>query len=388
MGLVSCGAGRADLGHGGDPNGDSLDPFNRSRHVLNDSVRAFSRVADAWFRAPEGSGQPVVPCFDSIVLVAVDGVRSEDILVTGESNDGTSKAAHELPELADLRATGLVWGYPQSTFHASGPNFVSLPGYMEMLSGTSKTDCTENDCSTMKRRTLLDDFAAAYPDESSAVIASWSKLGVAASSNPSPPGFVSTGRVHLVGSSSLGSRSRAELDRGYTSSQAHGSERTDADTARLALTYYREHQPRFLFVGLGETDEHAHQGDLDGYWDALRFADTFIGELRREQAEQSANGASTVLFVTTDHGRAHNFKDHGRTFPESSRSFLLMETNSPLALQRTEQRHGKERYLKDIAPTIRALCNIEHPKDADGETLGRGVDRNTPVRPRKASMKR
>jgi hypothetical protein len=34
------------------------------------------------------------------------------------------------------------------------------------------------------------------------------------------------------------------------------------------------------------------------------------------------DGARTSVIVTTDHGRAHNFRGHGASFPESQRVFV------------------------------------------------------------------
>lgn len=116
------------------------------------------------------------------MLLAIDGVRSEDVL-------GLPKDAQaQLPELRAMQQTGMVWGTKERPFAASGPNFISLPGYTEMLSGTAQTGCLDNDCQATKRPTLLDDFDARFPGEPSAVISSWSKLGIAASHHPSPQG--------------------------------------------------------------------------------------------------------------------------------------------------------------------------------------------------------
>jgi hypothetical protein len=104
-----------------------------------------------------------------VILVAMDGVRWEDIYY-GPTSKGSSVASSRselIPHLLEMERSGVSWGAPRaSEFHASGPNFVSLPGYMEMLAG-SVTRCTENDCRKMDRATLLDDFQALSPEDPS-----------------------------------------------------------------------------------------------------------------------------------------------------------------------------------------------------------------------------
>ena len=307
-------------------------------------------------------------CFDSLVLVAIDGVRSEDIFNSPTHTPDRPEHGAELPHLQQLKKHGFALGGDSGArFFASGPNFVSLPGYMEMLSGTSRTGCTENDCSVMKVRTLLDDFLSHFPHEPSAVISSWPKLATAAREHGRSGGFVSAGHSASSVGDRLGPRSRALLLDQVPETGDAERYRHDQDTAHLALTYLDEHQPRFLFVSLGDTDERAHHGDRKGYWEALVFADELVGQIRERHRGMRAHGQTTALLVTTDHGRAQHFTDHGRDYPESARSFLLAEGTglSRAALRRPEA----EAHLRDIAPTIRGLCGFSQPPTTNGVAL-------------------
>src|SRR5581483_9484330 len=82
-------------------------------------------------------------------------------------------------------------------------------------------------------------------------------------------------------------------------------------------------QPRFAFIGLGDTDEHAHRDDYAGYLESLRAADRFVGQLLATLAQLGEYGAETAVIVTTDHGRAANFSSHGAGAPESQRVWLV-----------------------------------------------------------------
>lgn len=295
-----------------------------------------------------------------VVLVAIDGVRWQDIY-QGPSFKGESVASSRkdlIPNLIEMERRGLSWGAPgAASFYASGPNFVSLPGYMEMLSGTSATACTENDCKQMKRHTLLDDFASLSPEDPTraGAFSSWPKLAVAASRRKR--GVVSTGRnggFHHEILKGLPLCSAA-LSAGRAETGRRGDMRSDAHTARLARAFLDEADPGFVFVSLGESDEAAHQGSYPDYLRAIQFADGFIGELRSDLRKRQLEGRETLLLVTTDHGRAHNFNDHGRKYPESSRGFLFAEGSRILPLGAIE---GGSAYLKDIAPTVRALSGL------------------------------
>jgi arylsulfatase A-like enzyme len=127
----------------------------------------------------------------------------------------------------------------------------------------------------------------------------------------------------------------------------------------------RAERPDFLFVGLGETDEFAHQGNYAGYLDALREADRFLGELATELAARAQAGVRTALFVTADHGRAASFKDHGKPYPESARVWLVASGTAIAA--RGFVSSPQPRHLADITPTLRSVFGLP----ADG-TRGAG----------------
>jgi arylsulfatase A-like enzyme len=142
----------------------------------------------------------------------------------------------------------------------------------------------------------------------------------------------------------------------------NGDFRPDAHTANIALTYLRRHRPKLLFLSLGEPDEYGHRGDYRGYLAALRQSDARIGELARELREAAARGARTALVVTTDHGRAHGFAEHGARYPESARSFVVVAGS---AIESFRQRSRADRRLADIAPTLRELFGLDpdtHPQ--------------------------
>ena len=94
--------------------------------------------------------------------------------------------------------------------------------------------------------------------------------------------------------------------------------RYDAFTARGALEYLRQRQPRVLYVALGETDDWAHDGRYDLYLDAAYRSDQYIKQLWDAVQKIEAYRGKTTFIITTDHGRGDDregWKSHSATIP-------------------------------------------------------------------------
>lgn len=307
----------------------------------------------------EGSASAHSAPDERVVLVVLDGTRWQEVF-GGVGTEMAQRYGVKERSARDLVPTlhrwttrdGAAIGAPErgAAMRASGPSFVSLPGYTELLTGRL-SPCTSNACGPAAAPTLLDEVADAWPDGAAAV-ASWDALD----------GAVAMGRDRVI--SSAGRRRTRRLARlahheesavalltgaAADSWPGHDGYRPDADTARLALAVAAKERPRLLFVSLGDTDEHAHAGDVAAYHAALRRADAFVLELT---AIYRSKGDPFTVVVTSDHGRADNLRDHGGAFPESRRSWMVSGGTRPLALPAAP---GGAR-LRDVAPAVlRAL---------------------------------
>jgi hypothetical protein len=223
---------------------------------------------------------------------------------------------------------------------ASGPRYVSLPGYLEMMIG-APSPCRSNDCYPKLGDTIADVIAkkAGSPD-AAAVFGSWEVIARAAT-GAGPDGLVTV------------SAGRAEGD-GTQAAPGHGRYRPDSATRALALEYLRQASPRFLWVALGDTDEWAHANNYTGYLRALRAADRFVGEVASVLAAKGERGDRTMLIMATDHGRGPSFKDHGEAGSES----VWLLARGPEVAARGAVPTQKPRFLRDIAPTIRAVLDL------------------------------
>jgi len=282
----------------------------------------------------------LLPTTEAAVVVVLDGARWQDVLV---GVDATLAAAAHLPpsdivaadaimpNLHAMIARGALVGGPHGgqPMIASGPNYVSLPGYNEIFSGRFPVRCQDNDCPQTREATLADLVGDA------AVFSSWAPIARAASATPASGVaglFVSTGQPTT------------------------GEFREDNETAKVALDHLVESRPRFLFLGLGEPDEYAHRGDYPGYLASLRRDDAILGDLAARLEAMGERGRRTSVLVTCDHGRGSNFRDHGAAWAESSRVWLVA-SGGGIPVRGPVESPVPHR-LADIAPTIYALMGL------------------------------
>ncbi len=79
--------------------------------------------------------------------------------------------------------------------------------------------------------------------------------------------------------------------------------RYDALTFFTAKEYIRQHHPRVVFLGLGETDEFAHKGQYDMYLQQISQVDRMIAELWYYVQTDPFYRNTTTFLISTDHGR-------------------------------------------------------------------------------------
>ena len=86
---------------------------------------------------------------NKVIVVTIDGTRWQDVIGAGES----------LPTLTRWSTTdgALVGADVERPMQASGPNFVSLPGYTEIFAGR-RSLCMTNNCARTVQRTIVDDL--------------------------------------------------------------------------------------------------------------------------------------------------------------------------------------------------------------------------------------
>jgi hypothetical protein len=276
-----------------------------------------------------------------VVIVAVDGVRWQEVFVGTDTSLSSSPPMPAAAIFKNLHAfaseRGAFVGAPgHGVISASGPNYVSLPGYTELLGGRASR-CMDNGCTRTTLPSILDEARAAGAKV--AAFASWEKLDLATTATPGA--FVS----------SCGRQGDAAIDPW----PGHGDYRPDRITAEVALAHYEAAQPDVFFLGLGDPDEYAHRGDYPGYLAALRHADETVGRLVSLLDRLGERGRSTHVIVTADHGRASDFMNHG-AMPEAARVWMVAA--GPRFAARGKVTSREPRHLADIAPTLRVVLGL------------------------------
>jgi len=314
----------------------------------------------------------------SVVVITLDGVRWHEVFegvdpklasehqMAPEAVVSASELMPRLHALIDSRGAALGAPGHGATISASGPNFLSLPGYAELLSGRSATECADNQCAGAGVHTILEEMSAiAATGGEVAAVTSWSEIAKVTSLNGCRAA-VSSGRRAGANRELFAQDPEAArlLAVGETAPRGVGDAefRPDALTADIAVHHLSRHAPRFLFLGLGEPDEFAHMNDYAGYLDSIRRADARIAEVDAELQRLEAHGTRTALFITADHGRADSFVNHGAPYPESARVWLVAAGSAIGA--RGLVSAANERRLADITPTIRQIAHLPASREA------------------------
>lgn len=311
-----------------------------------------------------------------IVLVTVDGVRWQDVF--DRASPARLSRAH-VPNMAALvedAKRGVALGAEHAgrscgIVYASGGSNVSLPGYIEILTGRPSR-CLDNACPRVPC-SVLDEAALAHA-RGVASISSWDVVANAATSRNVPPSddlrsffFVSAGRAWPTPIVSLTEAQRTAIEHATPIASARDVDpapgrltyRPDAWTRSIAEAYFSAFRPAVFHVGLGDTDELAHEDDAGGYVDALARADAFVGTL----ANSRRFAEDGLLLVTADHGRANDFRDHGPLALESARSWIIairggVPSKSATSPSGEAPCLPRDVKLADLAPTIRVLLDL------------------------------
>lgn len=135
-----------------------------------------------------------------------------------------------------------------------------------------------------------------------------------------------------------------------------GATRYDQLTFINAKEYLQHHKSRVVFIGLGETDEFAHQGRYDLYLEQANKIDKMIGELWHWVQTTPGYKDNTTILITTDHGRGSKeskWTSHGTFIKGSSQTWLALI--GPGVEPLGEIRKDTQLYQQQLAGLIAGL---------------------------------
>ena len=325
----------------------------------------------------------------SIILVTLDGVRIQELfagmdaqVVASDADSGAEdievtrkrywrETAQERREALmpffwkTLVPAGMVLGNQAlgSKVTVRNPMWFSYPGYSEILTGEPQADVLSNDIVRYPHETVLEYIRRTLglkPTEV-AQIGSWDGFKMAASQADGT--FFMNGAFELVPAE----LSTPEMDTlGALRSQVMEvweESSNDVLTFRIALAYLKRHQPRVLWLGLGQSDDWAHARRYDRLLDYIHLADNLLEELWRTVQSLDQYRDRTTLIVTTDHGRGRtpqNWVDHDTGIEGSQDIWIAIIGPDTPALG--EVSNHPDVTQSDIAATMLQYLELDHRK--------------------------
>jgi Type I phosphodiesterase / nucleotide pyrophosphatase len=323
---------------------------------------------------------------ENIFIITLDGFRWQELftgadpaLINNEeytpdtatmkmlywSDDAEGRRKKLLPFLWNVIGTkGQLYGnrHYSNKVNTSNLYAVSYPGYNEIFTGNTDISISSNDKVRNPNINVLEYFNAKEAFKGKvAAFTSWDVF----------PFILNEKRSHIVLNSgyqnmddkmnpqqSLINKVQEEAIFDKTNT------RHDQLTFLTAKEYIRSHQPKIVFLGLGETDEAAHNARYDTYLEKAAEADRMIAGLWHWVQTTPGYKDNTTFIITTDHGRGKktgSWTDHGMFINGSSQTWLAVigPHISPLG----EIKEDQQLYQQQLAQTIAALLGEEFVSD-------------------------
>jgi len=291
--------------------------------------------------AAQPADPPAAKPAENLILVMIDGLRWQEVF-TGADERYMTKAVGKVEKPEPLVARwhrdtpearrellmpflwsvvaeqGQVYGnrFKGSTADITNGRGVSYPGYAEALCGVAEPVIKDNRHIVNPNPTVLEFLNQQEGFRGrAAAFGSWQTFHYIFRAETC--GFpVDDGNGAFTagtGSAELAvlNRLRAEVPYRWANVAF------DALTVNTAMEWVRVNRPRAVFLGMGETDEWAHEYDYARYLDAAHLADAYLRRLWEFLQSDEQYAGKTTLMITCDHGRGDLFQtdrawgDHG-----------------------------------------------------------------------------
>lgn len=322
----------------------------------------------------------------NVILVTIDGVRIQELFSGMDRLLADDAARREISEDEILRQRywrpdaqqrreallpvlwkqlapmGIVLGNKARGSSVLVSNAVkwSSPGYSEIMTGAAHPEVKDNTLVRYPHRTFAEFLRSELelPKTAVAQIGSWDGFKMTASSTDDA--FVMNGAHEALAAeySSPEIDNLVALRRDVMELWEESS--NDVLSFRIAESYLKKHKPRFLWIGLGQSDDWSHADRYDRLLDYLHLADRLIGELWNTVQSDPAYKGKTTLVITTDHGRGIKTDDwieHDDAIPGSEDIWLAVI--GPDTPDLGEVGPVPTIYQRDIAATILSLYGLD-----------------------------
>lgn len=317
----------------------------------------------------------------NLILITLDGLRWQEVFHGADSAILTNKeyvkdnqlaaqfwnSSHELrrellfPFLWKIAGTeGQLYGNRdyKNDANCANPYWFSYPGYSEIFTGFVDKRVRSNQPFENPNATILE-FINKQPGykNSVAAFATWDLFPYILRENIS--GIPVSAGKELIPDSATSNDLLNELQNLIQNPQ---DSHYDVFTFYYALEYLKCKRPRVMFLGLDETDHHAHGGRYDEYLKSAHRSDEMISSLWQWLQSQPDYKDQTTLLITTDHGRGkgsrHAWKNHGRLSSGSSQVWFAVIGPDTPALG--EMKIERKYYLKQLAKTSASFLGLDY----------------------------
>jgi hypothetical protein len=280
----------------------------------------------------------------NVFIITIDGLRWQEVFLGADSillkderfvtdtsllselyNDQTSELRRQklMPFFWNVIARkGQLLGNRIAGSKVNVSNFykISYPGYNEILTGYADPRPVLN-TPTQNRNISILEYLNGEKEYAGKVVAfsSWNIFPFILNEERSEI-QVNSGYEDIEGADSLS----GNINRVQENINGKTHCRYDQLTYLAAKNHIQTNHPRVVLIGLGETDEFAHQKKYDNYLQQINAIDKMISELWYYVQTDSFYRNQTTFIITTDHGRgsrrsawyAHNLfvKGSGETW--------------------------------------------------------------------------
>lgn len=323
--------------------------------------------------------QPVtVSPAENLIIITIDGFRWQEIYSGADESlisdpgftqdtgtmkmlywdeDPVARRKKLLPFLWNvLAAKGQLYGNREYGNRVNTANLFrfSYPGYNEIFTGHTDIRISSNEAKKNKNENVLE-YLDKKEEFKGKVVAftSWNVFPYIL--NEERNGLlVNSGYENMEGDISPAQ----ELINMVQSDVVNykGKTRYDQLTILTAREYIQQHRPRVVFIGLGETDEHAHEGRYDLYLEQANKIDRMLGELWHWIQTTPGYKNNTNLLITTDHGRGSRdskWTSHSTFIRGSSQTWLALM--GPGIEPVGEMKDEQQLYQQQVAGMVASL---------------------------------
>lgn len=296
---------------------------------------------------PKPVAPPIDDPADTVILVTLDGVRPRDLLLGQDTGLGAEVlGAPTMPYMMnDLVPKGVFLGSAEDppAFRLGSPVGISMSGYHSIFAGRM-TRCISNEDPPPKGDTLVTDLQDAFPGET-AFLSTWPLLVQRLKIDPN--------RAVSVAGRDAALACLADRGTGLAEDSPH-----DLPVVELALELLRSSKPRFIFIGLDESDGAAHSGNYKCYVDALGRFDTYIKRIAEAAESLRKGGRKVTLIITTDHGRGEGeeWVEHRWNIAGTARCWFFAHGHAIAAAGHVLR--SRQRTHFDVRPTIAHLLRL------------------------------